>query len=117
VLKIIALIRRREDLSPEAFDRHWRESHPAFVTALPGVVRYVQSPALSHRRAWPYDGMAEVWFESMRAIATAFSSPAGDLMREDETRFVDTIDWFVVDEGQIREIDVAPAPGNGAPAS
>ena len=111
MLKIISLIRRRSDLSPEEFDRHWRESHPQYVTALPGVIRYQQSPALRHKRAWPYDGMAELWFESLRAIAVAFSSPAAEPMREDETRFVDTIDWFIVDEDGIREIAL---PGRAA---
>jgi uncharacterized protein (TIGR02118 family) len=107
MLKIIALIRRRQDLTANAFDLYWRESHPPLVTALPGVRRYVQSPALNdERRAWPYDGMAEVWFESLRDVAAAFASPAADRMREDETRFVDTIDWFIVDEDAIREIEI-----------
>jgi uncharacterized protein (TIGR02118 family) len=108
MLKVIALLRRRADLSPAEFDRHWREQHPRYVTALPGVRRYVQSPALADkRRAWPYDGLAELWFDSLRDIAAAFASPAAGPMREDEKRFIETIDWFIVDDGAIREIDPA----------
>jgi uncharacterized protein (TIGR02118 family) len=117
MLKIIALIRRRSDMSPEAFDRHWRESHPPYVTALPGVRRYVQSPALRHKRSWPYDGMSELWFDSLRDIAAAFDAPEAEGMREDEARFIDTIDWFIVDGQTIREIELSPPAASAEPST
>ena len=69
--------------------------------ALPGVRRYRQNHALEHRIQWPYDGAAEVWFDSVRDVALAFEGPAADAMREDEQNFVGEIVWFLVDEHEI----------------
>jgi uncharacterized protein (TIGR02118 family) len=104
MIKIIALLRRRQDLTREAFDQHWREAHPRYVRALPGLIRYMQSPAMEHRREWPYDGLSELWFESVRDIAVAFSTPAADEMRDDERRFIGDMQWFLVDESGVREV-------------
>jgi uncharacterized protein (TIGR02118 family) len=106
VFKIVALISRRKDMSAEEFDRHWREEHPRYIRELPGIRSYVQTPSFEHREQWPCDGMAELCFESIGAIARAFDSPAAGPMREDEKRFIDHIDWFIVSDDDRREIDL-----------
>jgi uncharacterized protein (TIGR02118 family) len=101
VVKVIALLHRRPDLSVEEFLAHWETVHAAFIRALPGIRRYRQNHAVSHRAPWPYDGAAEVWFDSIGDVARAFSSPAADAMREDEQRFIADITWFLVEEHEI----------------
>jgi uncharacterized protein (TIGR02118 family) len=105
VVKVLALIKRRPELSRNEFLRHWERNHPRYVRALPGVRRYRQNHALEHRVPWPFDGAAEVWFDSVGAVARAFEGPAADAMREDEKSFVGEIVWFLVEEHEI-ELEV-----------
>jgi len=101
VVKVIALLERKPDLSVEEFLEHWQTVHTAYIRELPGIRRYRQNHALRHRSPWPYDGAAEVWFDSVGDVARAFSSPAADAMREDEGRFIGNITWFLVEEHEI----------------
>src|SRR2546427_3904549 len=43
--KMIACLRKRPELSPEQFRKHWREVHGPLVAAIPGNRRYVQCAA------------------------------------------------------------------------
>ena len=94
-VKIVALLKALPGLSREDFLRYWQEEHPAVVWALPGLRAYHQSPTIEHRKSWPYDGMAELWFDSVDDIRTAFSSPQTEPMHEHEKLFLDRIDWFI----------------------
>ena len=74
-------------------------------------MRYIQvhtdyGPFLEKLRAFrgspePYDGVAEIWYESREALETLGRDPAGRaasrLLYEDEQRFVDSVRspiWF-----------------------
>jgi uncharacterized protein (TIGR02118 family) len=95
-VKIVSVIKRRPDLNFEQFIEHWQQRHPFFVTQLPGLRRYIQSPALPHpRRTWRWDGMAQLWFDDVAAIKLAFESPAAERMREDEKNFIGEQEWFI----------------------
>ncbi|MEU6192218.1 EthD family reductase [Streptomyces sp. NPDC047061] len=97
-VKIVALIKALPDLSREEFLRHWQEEHPAVVWQLPGLRAYRQSPAVEHRRAWPFDGMAELWFDSLDDLRAAFDSPQAQPVHEHEKHFLSSVDWFVATE-------------------
>jgi uncharacterized protein (TIGR02118 family) len=101
MVKVIALIRRRDDIDRAEFLRHWQIDHPAYVRRLRGIRRYVQNPGIEHRRAWPYDGVAELWFDSVRDVAAAFDSPEADEMREHEERFIGVLEWLLADETEV----------------
>jgi uncharacterized protein (TIGR02118 family) len=99
VIKIVGFVRRSEELSFDEFLDHWQQRHGPLVSALPGLRRYVQNPAHPiEGREWPYDGMAELWFDDLDAVRDAFRSPESERVREDEPRFTRTIDWFLADE-------------------
>ena len=100
MVKIVAFVRKRDDLTDEAFRAYWQDHHSQLVARLPGLRRYVQNPALDlgGRRAWPYDGMAELWFDDVDAVRAAFRSPESDAVRADEPSFTRTIDWFLATE-------------------
>lgn len=106
MMKVIYCLRRLPALTPEAFRQHWYEVHAPLVRAHAQVLRitrYVQvhtlsSPVADKLRAFrgapePYDGLAEIWYESLEALATLGRDPAAReasrLLREDEQRFVD----------------------------
>jgi uncharacterized protein (TIGR02118 family) len=91
-------------MSTEAFLHHWQVEHPPYVWALPGLRRYVQNPALQVGKGWPWDGLAELWFDSVRDVALAFDSPQAEPMRGHEACFIGQLDWFLTQE------DDVPAP-------
>ena len=106
MIKLVYCLRRRADLSPEAFRRTWLVDHAPLVrrhAEAIGALRYVQSHAgfdeldaglrESRGLAEPYDGITEIWWESAEAMAhagqTEESLAAGRALLEDERRFID----------------------------
>ena len=104
MIRLVYLLRRKPELSLEEFHRVWRDEHGplvAFHQVRLGVLRYTQShrvddPAYDPSRRGmgpPYDGVAEVWWESEEALATASSSDAGRRANAevlaDEAGFID----------------------------
>src|SRR4051794_33866529 len=103
-VKLVYCLRRRRDLSPQEFSHYWRTEHAALVrrhAEVMGVTRYVQAhpfaPEIdSELRAprgldEPYDGVAEIYFESLESMAAANTRPGSEeITRElaaDEDRF------------------------------
>ena len=97
---------RRPGLSPSDFHRYWRETHGPLVrrhAATLRIRRYIQvhtledalNDALRETRGGPepYDGVAELWWESREDLAGAIATPegqrAGAALLEDERRFID----------------------------
>jgi uncharacterized protein (TIGR02118 family) len=106
VLKLTFCLRRKPGLSLAEFQDYWLNKHGPLVRRLQpalGMARYVQV----HRRddelglglakargaPEPYDGVAELWWESEEAFRaagrTAEGREAGRLLLEDEARFID----------------------------
>lgn len=107
MIRITFLLRRRAGLSEAEFRRYWLEEHGPLVASHASrinALRYVQvhtlddpaNAAMAEARGGmeePYDGVAEVWFESRGALLEALSSSAGQQaaaeLVEDEARFID----------------------------
>jgi uncharacterized protein (TIGR02118 family) len=106
MVKLIYCLTRREGLSFEQFSTYWSEEHAALVKrhadAL-GILRYVQSHTVAHdanaalrenrRTLAPYDGVAEIFFKDLAALAQGNLSPqaraAQAELTADEDRFID----------------------------
>jgi uncharacterized protein (TIGR02118 family) len=103
---MIFCLRRRDDLDEAEFFRYWREEHAELFRRYAetlGVRRYTQNYRLATRtndalrrfRGAPdgYDGVAEVWFDSMEDLLAALDSPAGRAaaaeLIADERTFID----------------------------
>jgi uncharacterized protein (TIGR02118 family) len=106
VIKLLFCLRRRADLSREDFQTYWRQRHGPLVAshaATLGIRRYVQSHSMPDRVSLqvaagrespePFDGVAELWFDSLDALAAAATTTEGRVaateLFEDETRFID----------------------------
>jgi uncharacterized protein (TIGR02118 family) len=105
MIKLIFVLRRRPDLTREQFQTYWREHHAPLVRShaeVLGIRRYVQvhtlpdelHAALRGSRAAPdaYDGVAELWFDSLEALGAAGTDEgraAALALLEDERRFID----------------------------
>ena len=106
MIKLVFCVRRRAEMSREEFQRYWRERHAPLVreaAAALGIRRYVQAHTLTspvndglrRGRGAPeeFDGVAELWFESLDALTAAGATPEGRAasrrLLEDERRFID----------------------------
>jgi hypothetical protein len=108
MVRISYLMRRRPHLSLEEFQTYWSETHPkaapedAFSTL--GVKRYVQVlPLETDARNLvigprtglvdPFDGIAELWVESLEALegdwSTAKAKEYLEIFFKDEQNFID----------------------------
>jgi uncharacterized protein (TIGR02118 family) len=105
MIKLTFCLRRRPELSREEFQRYWYETHAPLVrkhAEVLGVRRYVQLHTVDHpmnaairgSRQAPeeYDGVAELWFDSLEAMSANRSDEAqaaGRALLEDERKFID----------------------------
>ncbi len=107
MIKLVFMVRRRNGMTREEFQRYWREEHAALVKRhadVLGIRRYVQTHAretdlndalAGSRGSEPrlYDGVAELWWDSIDDLVGAAVSEEGQiaqqLLLEDERRFID----------------------------
>lgn len=106
MVKLVFCLRRTSDLSREEFQRYWRDEHAALVRRhadVLGIRRYVQLHSLddaislavagSRGSPEPFDGVAELWFDDLDAIAehglTEAGQAAGAALLADERTFID----------------------------
>jgi uncharacterized protein (TIGR02118 family) len=108
MVKLTFCLHRLPSLSRDEFQRYWRERHAPLVArhaATLRIRRYVQTHALPEgdpvngalraSRGGPgdYDGVAELWWDSLDDLAAATASDAGRTasleLLEDERRFID----------------------------
>jgi uncharacterized protein (TIGR02118 family) len=93
-------------MAPDEFRRYWLEEHGPLARSLTeplGMRRYVQSHtvapelnaqlAATRNTAEVFDGVAELWWDSLDDLASAFASEegqaAGRTLMEDEAKFID----------------------------
>ena len=109
MIKISYILRKREDLTREAFLKYWMEQHPKAVDHQAfgdlGVKRYIQLHAIDDEEARnilvgertglvdEFDGIAEIWLASDEALKRDWTTPkAKEYLKaffEDEKNFVD----------------------------
>lgn len=106
MIKFVYCVRRRPELSPEAFRKYWLEKHGPLVKKYAAALRarrYVQSHTLQtdlnmyaqqpRGTKEPYDGITEVWWDNAEELLAALQTPEGQqanqILAEDEGRFCD----------------------------
>ncbi len=91
MIRLVFLLRRKPELSSDAFYDYWLKEHGPLVASVANhlnVLRYVQvhtladpaNAAMAEARGGmepPYDGVAELWFDNRDVIVDSFSSDAG----------------------------------------
>jgi uncharacterized protein (TIGR02118 family) len=107
VIKIVFCLRRLPTLSSDEFYRYWRQSHGPLVRSHAQALRirqYTQGHTFSDPRTDPaiavrgcqvpaFDGVAEVYWDSVEDLVAAATTPegraAGRELLDDERRFID----------------------------
>ena len=102
--KLLALLKRTDDLTREQFITHWRDRHAPLVRSVPAFWQHVRGytqhyviPEATRGmaagekdiQASGYDGVAELRFDSVDALLTAFTAPRYlEVIRPDEMTFI-----------------------------
>jgi hypothetical protein len=106
MVKLVYILRRREDVPADEFHRYWLGEHAAKVRSVAEAIRarrYIQSHTIdtplnaafveSRGMAPFFEGITEVWWESLKELQAAASNPQGmealQMLAEDEGRFID----------------------------
>lgn len=108
MIKVVALLTRRPELTHEQFVEHWQEIHAPLAHAVPGVRRYVQSHVIGTRTRpdiqeadIEIDGIAELWYDDETALARAAATPEMKNLTDDGALFIGQIKSCIVEEKQI----------------
>jgi uncharacterized protein (TIGR02118 family) len=106
MIKLTFALVRRPEFTREAFQAYWFDHHAPLVASVRedlAILRYVQLHSLpaadseplrqSRGAPEPFDGVAQLWWESLEACTRASSTPRGQtaarLLLADEQTFID----------------------------
>lgn len=100
MIRMIACLRRKPGMSPEAFRRHWLHVHGPLIRGLPELTRHIRRYAQMHPAdlampadatgAEPWDGVAQMDFDSLEDLQRCFAEPSYLAhVRPDEESFLD----------------------------
>jgi uncharacterized protein (TIGR02118 family) len=94
MIKVIALIFKKPDLTDEEFNRYWKEKHgPLAGKVIPGLRKYTQNhflklPGLKYEG----DGFVELWFDDLEVAKKYLAWRQSDAARpllDDEENFIE----------------------------
>ncbi len=106
-VKLSVVIARRADMSFADFDEYWNTPHAQVVTSVPEFTRHVRRYLQAHlvggytgvgdtsklATQWgtaSFDGIAELWFNGIADMVTAFNEPMFKIhIAPDDEKFVD----------------------------
>jgi len=120
VIKLIAVVGKRPGWTDEEWYSHYYDQHGPLVAATKGftenTIRYRQNYVLgkssgnSFEQAPPRNGVTELWFHGMDALARAFSAPDYQAMvRPDEALFADP-ESIILAIGTEHSLYASPVP-------
>ena len=100
MIKLVALVTRKSGMTPEAFRDYWLRIHAPLAAQIPGMRGYRINVAgePGGMRPAPYDGSAEIWFDSREAMDAGLGSPEGQTAGDDTEHFTDEIVFLVTEE-------------------
>jgi len=108
MIKLVYCITKKADLTDEEFFHYWENVHGPIGARIPRLRKLVQNHRLTvdgDKYRPDYDGMAELWFDDVEALAAARQSPEWKASGEDEANFIDRnkIAYFVSEEHTIMD--------------
>ena len=104
MIRRFSLVRKRPELSPEAFLAHWTDEHVDIAKRLPGLRGYVIH--ILDGEAPPYDGIAITTFDSREAAERAFADPAlAEGLARTRDEFAASVEVYFAEEHIIVEED------------
>jgi uncharacterized protein (TIGR02118 family) len=106
MIKLVYIIRKRDDVSDKDFHDYWLHKHGPLVASVAKAIRarkYIQSHTImaetaaamsaSRKMAPIFEGITEVWWDNAEDLAAGGSTPegqeAGRALLQDEAKFID----------------------------
>ena len=106
MIKVVYCITKKPGLTDAEFFDYWQNVHGPIGARIPGLRRLAQSHSVrlpGDARPGDFDGMAELWFDSVEALLAARQTPEWRRSSEDEQNFIDhsRVAYFVAEEHEI----------------
>ena len=111
MIKLVYIVRRRPDFSAKDFYERWLSHGPLVSEAAEAIHarRYIQSHTIdtplneqfaqSRGMEKAYDGITEVWWDSLEDLVAGMNTPEGqaahERLLEDEREFIDLANSFI----------------------
>ncbi len=90
VVKVVALLKAEPGMDRETFARRWVEEHAPLTLRMERLRGYRVNVAIDEQETdeeLPYDGTAELWWDSLEDMRADFDSEAGVLAGQDADSF------------------------------
>ena len=106
IYKMMQVLKRPVDVSPEKFEYEWCKVHAEMVPhTFPGVLGYTQNLVLNRSISGKFvsyeelsiDGIVEFWFKDKESMDAAFSSPSAMKAIDHARLFIDEISTFTIE--------------------
>jgi uncharacterized protein (TIGR02118 family) len=107
MIKLIALLKRKPGMTQAEFNQRWVEEHTKLSAKLPGLIDYRINLAIAEQEIegeLPYDGTAELWFDSLEAMQASFASDIGQAAGADADLFTSARVHIYTEEHVIRPV-------------
>jgi uncharacterized protein (TIGR02118 family) len=104
VVKFIMKVYAKEGMSKDRFVNYWLTKHAPFSKRKLGdkLKKYVISVVMSAEGEEPgYQGIAELWFDSMAVVEKMMSSPAFEQIMAESEKFARKGTWVMLEEHTI----------------
>ena len=105
-----SLIRRRDDVSLAAFQKHWLDPHGPLTAKLPGARRYDQNHVLADApgtntlaRQMRIDGFPILAFDNAESRRTAHGSAEMAACNKDSLFFIGAVARVISDDGNVQQ--------------
>ena len=95
MVKVVRFVKRRKDLTHEQFKAYWLNKHSQLEkmvmekTPMRKIVATFPTGETVGGKEPPFDGMVELYFDSIEDMRATFASEIPKIMRRDEENFVD----------------------------
>jgi uncharacterized protein (TIGR02118 family) len=108
----MSLLTRKPGMSPQDFQKYWKDVHGPLAAKTPGLRRYIQSHTLLelYEEGTPpdYDGVAELTWDSLEAFQKSRSTPEAQATAADSANFIGSSIRLFVSEAPL--VDALPSP-------
>lgn len=99
MFKAVVLLKRRPELTREAFLDWWLGQHADLARELPGLRRLVFNVVAGDDAE--FDGVSELWFDSQADFEAAYATEHGQRVAADSLAMVSRRERLLVDERPI----------------
>jgi uncharacterized protein (TIGR02118 family) len=105
------LMRNRDDVSKEAFERHWLNVHGPLASRVPQLRAYTQNHIMANHIATSsaihrIDGISQLWFDDVAAMDQAMASAEQQACVDDIKVFLSAVSIVVQQPGEWRHFGV-----------